>query len=132
MIYDAGPPTADDADAIERTLLGGSLRQRAVPRPKRRLEVAVKATDLRFLSEPIMVGHYEQDPIAGPEGLIDRELLDGDLSERHSLGPVRRAARHCHGGAARAQRARAAARQHERRRGHRPGLLRRRAEPGSI
>ena len=33
-----------------------------------------------------MVGHYEQDPIAGPQALIDRELLDGDLSERHSLG----------------------------------------------
>ena len=42
--------------------------------------------DLRFLSRPIMVGHYEQDPIAGPEALIDRELLGGDLSKRYNLG----------------------------------------------
>ena len=33
-----------------------------------------------------MVGQYEGDPIAGPQRLIDRELLDGDLSQRHSLG----------------------------------------------
>ena len=86
LLYDAGPPTADDADAIERTLLGGSQRERAVPRAKRRLEVSVRAGDLRFVSMPIMVGHYERDPIAGPEGLVDRELLGGDLSERSSLG----------------------------------------------
>ncbi|MEP7083102.1 MAG: CHAT domain-containing protein [Betaproteobacteria bacterium] len=84
--YDAGPPSADDTDALLRGLMGGSLRNRVPPRPKRRLEVTVKAMDLRFLSQPIIVGHYEQDPIAGAEALIDRELLDGDLSERHSLG----------------------------------------------
>ena len=86
LIYDAGPPTADDPGSIERTLLGGSQRQRMVPRPKRRLEVSVRASDLRFLTIPIMVGHYEQDPITGPEGLIDSELLNGDLSERSNLG----------------------------------------------
>lgn len=84
--YDAGPPTADDPDALQRCLLGGSKRNRVPPRPKRRLEVSVKAMDLRFISQPIMVGHYERDPIAGAESLIDRELLGGDLSERHSLG----------------------------------------------
>jgi len=84
--YDAGPPVADDPDALERGLMGGSLRNRVPPRPRRRLEVSVKAMDLRFLSEPILVGTYEQDPIAGPQGLIDRELLAGDLSERHTLG----------------------------------------------
>ncbi|HZP87970.1 MAG TPA: CHAT domain-containing protein, partial [Burkholderiales bacterium] len=84
--YDAGPPTADDARAIERGVMGGSLRNRVPARAKRRLEIAVKAMDLRFLSDPIMVGHYEQDPIAGPEALIDRELLDGDLGERYNLG----------------------------------------------
>ncbi len=86
VLYDAGPPTAVDPDSAERVLLGGSMRARAVARPRRTLHVRVRAEDLRFLSDPIMVGHYEQDPIAGPEGLIDRELLDGDLSERHSLG----------------------------------------------
>ena len=84
--YDAGPPTVDDPDALQRGLMGGSPRNRVPPRPKRRLEVAVKAMDLRFLSQPIMVGHYERDPIAGAEALIDRELLGGDLSERYSLG----------------------------------------------
>ncbi|SMP65865.1 CHAT domain-containing protein [Noviherbaspirillum suwonense] len=86
VTYDAGPPTADDADAIERGLMGGALRAQVAPRAKRRLEVAVRAMDLRFVFEPIMVGHYENDAIAGPESLIDRELLQGDLSERRSLG----------------------------------------------
>ena len=86
ITYDAGPPTADDPDALQRGLMGGSLRNRVPPRPRRRLEVTVKAMDLRFLVKPIMVGHYEQDPIAGAEALIDRELLSGDLSERHTLG----------------------------------------------
>jgi hypothetical protein len=84
--YDAGPPTADDPDAVLRGLMGGSARNRVPPRTKRRLEVVVKAMDLRFLSQPILVGHYENDPIAAAEALIDRELLDHDLSDRHSLG----------------------------------------------
>ncbi|MBE2243390.1 MAG: CHAT domain-containing protein [Burkholderiaceae bacterium] len=86
VTYDAGPPSADSPEAIARGLLGGRPRSRLAPRPKRRLEVTVKAMDLRFLSSPILVGAYEQDPIAGPQRLIDRELLDGDLSQRHSLG----------------------------------------------
>ncbi len=86
VTYDAGPPTTDGGEALARGLMGGRPRSRVAPRPKRRLEVAVKAMDLRFLACPIMVGAYEQDPIAGPQGLIDRELLDGDLSQRHSMG----------------------------------------------
>jgi len=86
VTYDAGPPTAEDADAVQRGLMGGSLRNRVPPRAKRRLLVAVQAMDLRFVNTPIMVGHYEHDPIAGPQALIDRELLDGDLSARHNLG----------------------------------------------
>lgn len=84
--YDAGPPTTDGGEALARGLMGGRPRSRVAARPKRRLEVSVKAMDLRFLASPIMVGAYEQDPIAGPQGLIDRELLDGDLSQRRSLG----------------------------------------------
>ncbi|MEO7150179.1 MAG: hypothetical protein ABIX46_00485, partial [Burkholderiaceae bacterium] len=86
IVYDAGPPTMDGGDALARGLMGGAPRVLIAARPKRRLEVVVKAMDLRFLSQPIMVGHYQQDPIAGPQRLIDRELLDGDLSERHLLG----------------------------------------------
>ncbi len=84
--YDAGPPSADDADMLTRSLLGASLRNRVPARRKRRLEVRVQAKDLRFLVQPILVGQYERDPIAGPQRLIDNELLDGDLSQRHNLG----------------------------------------------
>ncbi|MCV2352319.1 CHAT domain-containing protein [Paucibacter sp. Y2R2-4] len=86
LIYDAGPPNADDPDALMRGLMGSSARNRVPARTQRRLEVAVRAMDLRFVSDPIMVGHYERDPIAGAEALIDRELLNRELSERHSLG----------------------------------------------
>lgn len=84
--YDAGPPRAEDAEMLARSLLGASLRNRVPLRRKRRLDVRVQAQDLRFLVQPILVGQYEGDPIAGPQQLIDRELLDGDLSQRHSLG----------------------------------------------
>ena len=84
--YDAGPPSADDPEMLGRALLGASLRNRVPLRRKRRLEVRVQAKDLRFLVQPILVGQYEGDPIAGPQRLIDGELLDGDLSQRHSLG----------------------------------------------
>ncbi|MDQ5896511.1 MAG: hypothetical protein QG612_597 [Pseudomonadota bacterium] len=50
------------------------------------LTVQVRAGDLRFVDLPLLVGHYEQDPIAGPQALIDRDLLAGGLSERHRLG----------------------------------------------
>jgi hypothetical protein len=86
ILYDVGPPIASDVQAVQRCLMGGSLRSRTAARTRRRLAVDIKAMDLRFLAEPIMVGHYEQDPIAGPEALIDRELLGGDLSKRYSLG----------------------------------------------
>lgn len=86
LTFDAGAPTADSADALARSLMGGRPRSLLEPRPKRRLDVAVRAMDLRFVSVPILVGAYEQDPIAGPQKLIDRELLDGDLSQRKSLG----------------------------------------------
>ena len=53
---------------------------------RRALTVSVRADDLRFLTDPLMIGHYEQDPIAGPQAIVDRELLDHALSQRHSLG----------------------------------------------
>ncbi|UVW27036.1 CHAT domain-containing protein [Massilia sp. H6] len=86
VLYDAAPPTAADTEAVQRCLVGGSLRSRVPAGPLRRLDVTVRAMDLRFVSSPIMVGHYEQDPISGAEAQIDRELLDGDLSRRYNLG----------------------------------------------
>jgi tetratricopeptide (TPR) repeat protein len=86
IAYDAGPPTTDDPDALERGLMGAAVSERVPRPPKFRLEVTVKAMDLRSVQHPIMVGQYEQDPIAGPQMLIDRDLLGGDLSERYNLG----------------------------------------------
>lgn len=82
--YDAGPPQWDDAGM--HRLLGCALERRAPTRPQRPLTVRVQAMDLRFVTQPILVGHYESDPIAGPEALIDREVLRGDLSQRYALG----------------------------------------------
>jgi CHAT domain-containing protein len=50
------------------------------------LKVRVRAMDLRFVTQPIMVGHYEQDAISGAESIIDRDLVDRALSERYNLG----------------------------------------------
>ncbi|EXI72496.1 MAG: CHAT domain protein [Candidatus Accumulibacter sp. SK-11] len=86
VVYDAGPPLLASGEAVAVGLLGGAPRNRVAPRSKRRLEVVVRAMDLRFLEQPILLGHYEQDPISGAEALIDRELLDGDLGERYNLG----------------------------------------------
>lgn len=58
----------------------GAVRRRP------RLDVAVRAADLRFVDRPILVGHYDRDVIAGAEALIDDELLAGALRERHELG----------------------------------------------
>ncbi|MDZ5460710.1 CHAT domain-containing protein [Azohydromonas lata] len=86
VVFDAGPPAVLSDAALINAAVGGKARTRIKPRPKRRLEVGVTATDLRFLTQPLLVGHYENDPIAGPEALIDRELLEGDLSRRRALG----------------------------------------------
>lgn len=54
-----------------------------VPRP---LRVSCHAMDLRQVTFPVMVGHYENDPIAAAEALIDRDLVAGELSARYRLG----------------------------------------------
>lgn len=87
LTYDAGPPAVEDDDTVQRRLLGASPRRRsAAAGTQRRLDVAVHAVDLRFVAEPLLVGHYDRDPIAGPQAVIDQELLDHALSERHRLG----------------------------------------------
>ena len=86
VVYDAGAPVAADAVTLARMAVGASLASQVEPLGKRTLAVSVRAMDLRFVRGPILVGHYESDPISGPEALIDRELLDGKLHERHDLG----------------------------------------------
>ncbi|ENO87204.1 CHAT domain-containing protein [Thauera linaloolentis] len=86
LSYRAGPPPAYPGDAeIATRVLGG--RFRPLPRLGRStLSVAVRAMDLRFVQVPILCGHYEGDPIAGAEGVIDRWLVGGALSQRQRLG----------------------------------------------
>ena len=50
------------------------------------LRVSCHAIDLRYVNQPVMVGHYENDSIAAAEALIDRDIVDGELSRRNRLG----------------------------------------------
>ncbi|MDM0011608.1 CHAT domain-containing protein [Variovorax sp. J22P168] len=94
--YDPGPPNAIDDINLAAAMIGGTPGSRITPRGKLRLEVNMKAMDLRFLACPIMVGHYENDSMAGTEALIDAELMDGQLAQRKALdlyaGPLGTAA----------------------------------------
>ena len=84
--YDPGPPDAVDPGTLAAAIVGGVPGRQIESGAKRRLEVRMKAMDLRFLASPILVGHYENDPIAGAEALIDTELLSGDLTQRNAMG----------------------------------------------
>ena len=84
--YDPGPPEMADTGNAELALLGGTPSQQVQPRARRQLALTVRGMDLRFVDTPILVGQYQNDPIAGPQALIDTELLGGKLSQRHDLG----------------------------------------------
>jgi hypothetical protein len=86
VAYDAGPIPYPTEEEVALSLLGGRKRQWIQPRPTPCLQVRCKAMDLRFVTQPVMVGHYVQDSISGPEALIDRELVGHELSMRHRLG----------------------------------------------
>lgn len=92
------PAPADTDESLARSTsrrdgssVAKSARTARPPRPprstlRRKLTVSVHAADLRFRPGVLMVGHYAHDPIAGPQAVLDRELLQGRLTERHSLG----------------------------------------------
>ena len=86
VVYDAGPIPYPTDEEVALGLLGGRKRQPLQARPAPCLQVCCKAMDLRFVTQPVMVGHYLQDAISGPEALIDRELVGRELSMRHRLG----------------------------------------------
>ena len=86
MSYEAGPPRYPLPEEAAHPLMGKSKRRRMKSRPVPTLKVKVKAMDLRFVTQPIMVGHYEQDAISGAEAIIDRDVVDRALSERYDLG----------------------------------------------
>lgn len=84
VTYDAGPVPYPTGEEVARGLLGAHSRRRVKAVPE--LEVACAAMDLRFATRPVMVGHYQQDPISGAEALIDRELVANELTMRQHLG----------------------------------------------
>ena len=86
VVYDAGPIPYPNEEEVALSLLGGRKRQPLQARPAPCLQVCCKAMDLRFVTQPVMVGHYLQDAISGPEALIDREIVGRELSMRHRLG----------------------------------------------
>ena len=86
MTYEAGAPRYPMPEEAAHPLMGKSKRKRLKTQQVPALRVKVKAMDLRFVTQPIMVGHYEQDAISGAEAIIDRDLVDHALSERYNLG----------------------------------------------
>lgn len=84
--YDAGPAPYPTDNEVAAGLFGAGKRLRSRERRQERLDVRVRAMDLRQVTQPILVGHYEQDAISGPEALIDRHLVHGELTVRHHLG----------------------------------------------
>ncbi len=49
------------------------------------IRVSISHGNLIFCDQPVLVGHFINDPIEGSEGAIDQRL-DGRLSERYRLG----------------------------------------------
>jgi len=84
--YDAGPPLYPTDLEAAGGLFGGGRLLRAPASPRDVLRVRVHAMDLRQVTQPILVGHYEQDAISGAEALIDQHILHGELSVRNQLG----------------------------------------------
>ncbi len=84
--YDAGPTPQPTAAEFIDDVLDASPPRRVEPQAAQVLEVCCTAMDLRYASQPLLVGHYEGDVISGAEALVDRELVGGELSRRQHLG----------------------------------------------
>lgn len=87
IVYDAGPATVPTDEEAARSLLGstGARRARRAAAPAV-LQVSCTAMDLRWAADPILVGHYEKDPISGAEATIDRDVVSNELTLRKHLG----------------------------------------------
>ena len=82
---EAGPVAYPSEEELARAFLGGQPRRPARRSNRRKLEVSVRAGDLRFANLPVLCGHYHGDVISGPEAVLDR-MVDGQLSQRQRLG----------------------------------------------
>ena len=87
VVYDAGPAAVPTDEEAAASLLGASARRPARPRQEPDvLQVSCAARDVRYAIEPILVGHYEQDPISGVEAIIDRDIVCNELTMRKHIG----------------------------------------------
>ena len=66
--YDAAPVLYPSEQSLARSLIGGREPVRRRSRSKYSLSISCRAMDLRHAIDPILVGHYEGDPIAGRGG----------------------------------------------------------------
>ena len=88
IVYDAPPATVPTDEQLARSALGAKAARRPVRRRAKpmALTVSCAAMDLRFARDPILVGHYERDPLAGAEAIIDRDVVCNELTMRKHLG----------------------------------------------
>ena len=95
--YEAGPVLYPTEQSLARSLVGGRQPVQRRARAKYSLSISCRAMDLRHAIHPILVGHYEGDPIAGAEAQIDRTLVNGALDPALSYGDVCRETGHNNG-----------------------------------
>jgi CHAT domain-containing protein len=92
VVGEPGPETWPNEASIMRAAMGAGRRSREQVRRRQEraagfeLKVSCSAMDLRDATSPLLVGHYEGDPIAGAERTIDQDLVRGELTMRHHLG----------------------------------------------
>ncbi len=77
-------PPADAAEALRGSAVGKAaftLDRQVVPA----LHVTVLNSDLRFVHEPLLVGHYQAMTLTGSEGVVDR-LVGGAMNRSLAAG----------------------------------------------
>ncbi|MFN7677701.1 MAG: esterase/lipase family protein, partial [Cyanobacteriota bacterium] len=82
----AGPVPLPTEEEALRSLVGGHPLSPVEELPPPSLRVSCHAMDLRYVIHPVMVGHYENDPIAAAEAIVDRDIVAGELTSRNQLG----------------------------------------------
>ncbi|MFN9545599.1 MAG: CHAT domain-containing protein [Cyanobacteriota bacterium] len=84
--WQPGPTPFPSEEELFRSLVGGQPLPPEESAATAALQVSCHAMDVRYVNQPVMVGHYEADAIAAAEALIDRDLVAGELSSRNRLG----------------------------------------------
>lgn len=81
-----GPLLYPDFRDLQASAMGGSRRLPAGEKQKhKRVEVQVVHGDLKYSQFPVVIGHYQEQPLEGSELALDGRL-DGRLSRDRSLG----------------------------------------------